>query len=217
MPRPRARPSAAARAGRRGDDAHAAGTFGHQHRAVGQERQRPGIDQAAGDGLHLELAGRGGERRRLRRACRWRSAARPPARSPPSATRSRVRQVSSCMIRSRCKSSRVCRHDCKRRDRRWASRERHRHVTLIDSTVSVTIRHSDSEPIASEAATALDQSGRSNGRGRLSKPAPRRATGSWPKSLQGAGKSPATHCKFAAIAGKIAAARARTWRNRGNG
>ena len=38
-------------------------------------------------------------------------------------------------------------------------------LTLIDSMVRVTIRHSESEPIASEAATALINRVRSNGRG----------------------------------------------------
>ena len=38
-------------------------------------------------------------------------------------------------------------------------------VTLIDSTVRATIRHSDSPPIASEAATALVNRDRSDGRG----------------------------------------------------
>ena len=40
-------------------------------------------------------------------------------------------------------------------------------VTLIDSTVSVTIRHSDSAPIASEAATAWVNRDEATGAGRL--------------------------------------------------
>ena len=38
-------------------------------------------------------------------------------------------------------------------------------LTLIDSTVRVTIRQSDSEPIASEAATASVSRAGGNGRG----------------------------------------------------
>ena len=47
------------------DDAHAARTLGHQHRAVGQERQRPRIDEAPCDGANLEFARRRAERRRF--------------------------------------------------------------------------------------------------------------------------------------------------------
>jgi hypothetical protein len=43
--------------------------------------------------------------------------------------------------------------------------------TLIESTVSVTTRHSDSEPIASEAAMALVSREDATGAGRLMKPA----------------------------------------------
>src|ERR1700716_4172201 len=46
-------------------------------------------------------------------------------------------------------------------------------LTLIDSTVSVTIRHSDSEPIASEAATALVNRDEATGAAWPSKPAAR--------------------------------------------
>ena len=42
-----------------GDDAQPAGPLGHQHAAVGQERERPGIIQAARDSLDRERAGRG--------------------------------------------------------------------------------------------------------------------------------------------------------------
>ena len=44
-------------------------------------------------------------------------------------------------------------------------------VALIDSTVSVTTRHSDSVPIASEVAMALVSREDATGAGRLSKPA----------------------------------------------
>src|SRR3979490_2281571 len=46
-------------------------------------------------------------------------------------------------------------------------------VTLIDSTVSATIRHSESEPIASEAATALVNRDEATGAAWPSKPAAR--------------------------------------------
>jgi hypothetical protein len=46
-------------------------------------------------------------------------------------------------------------------------------VTLIDSTVSATIRHSESEPIASEAATALVNWDEATGAAWPSKPAAR--------------------------------------------
>ena len=52
-------------------------------------------------------------------------------------------------------------------------------VTLIDSTVSVTTRHSDSAPIASEVGDGVGQSGRSDRRGAAVKAAPCRATVSW--------------------------------------
>jgi hypothetical protein len=44
-------------------------------------------------------------------------------------------------------------------------------VTLIESTVSVTIKHSDSAPIASEAATVSVSRDEAAGAERLSKPA----------------------------------------------
>jgi hypothetical protein len=44
---------------------------------------------------------------------------------------------------------------------------------LIDSTVSATIRHSESAPIASEAATALVNRDEATGAAWLSKPAAR--------------------------------------------
>jgi len=46
-------------------------------------------------------------------------------------------------------------------------------LTLIDSTVSATIRHSESEPIASEAATALVNRDEATGAAWPSKPAAR--------------------------------------------
>ena len=48
------------------DDAHAAGPLGHQHAAVGQKGERPGMHQPAGDGLDVEIAGGGGENLRRR-------------------------------------------------------------------------------------------------------------------------------------------------------
>ena len=46
-------------------------------------------------------------------------------------------------------------------------------LTLIDITVRATIRHSETEPIASEAATALVNRDEATGAARLSKPAAR--------------------------------------------
>ena len=43
-------------------------------------------------------------------------------------------------------------------------------VTLIDNTVSVTTRHSDSVPIASEVATALVNREEATGAGWFAKP-----------------------------------------------
>jgi hypothetical protein len=45
-------------------------------------------------------------------------------------------------------------------------------LTLIESTVRATIRHSDTEPIASEAATASVSRDEATGADGLSKPAP---------------------------------------------
>ena len=50
------------------DDAQAAGPFAHQHSAVGQERERPGMHQPAGDDLDRKISGGGGECLR-RRSC----------------------------------------------------------------------------------------------------------------------------------------------------
>ena len=67
--------------------------------------------------------------------------------------------------------------------------------TLIENTVSVTIRHSDSEPMASEAATASISRDEATGAERLSKPAEpgdRGVAEFMAEFLQGAGESPAT-------------------------
>jgi len=64
-------------------------------------------------------------------------------------------------------------------------------ATLIESTVRVTIRHSDSEPIASEAATASvsrDEATGADGRTKPAAPGDRIMA----EILQGAGESPAT-------------------------
>ena len=65
-------------------------------------------------------------------------------------------------------------------------------VTLIESTVSVTIRHSDSAPIASEAATVSVSRGEATGAGRPSKPAPPPCDRVMAEILHCAGESPAT-------------------------
>jgi hypothetical protein len=78
--------------------------------------------------------------------------------------------------------------------------------TLIENIVRVTIRHSDSEPIASVAATASFSREEATGVERPLKPvAPgvRIMTGILER---GAGESPATCENFAAITGNIAAA-----------
>jgi hypothetical protein len=89
----------------------------------------------------------------------------------------------------------ICKSPSRRRpslvrdaDHRWVSRDSRRlekkinggyagngiaMLTLIDSTVSVTIRHSESEPIASEAATALVNRDEATGAAWPSKPAAR--------------------------------------------
>jgi hypothetical protein len=64
-------------------------------------------------------------------------------------------------------------------------------ATLIESSVRVTIRHSDNEPIASEAATApasLDEETGAEGRSKPKAPGDRIMA----EILQGAGESPAT-------------------------
>jgi hypothetical protein len=62
------------------------------------------------------------------------------------------------VTRSRCRSPRVV---AQKKNRKWLGKIAFDYAgkgiameTLIESTVRVTIRHSDSEPIASEAATA---------------------------------------------------------------
>jgi hypothetical protein len=63
--------------------------------------------------------------------------------------------------------------------------------TLIESSVRVTIRHSDNEPIASEAATApasLEEETGTEGRSKPKAPDDRIMA----EILQGAGESPAT-------------------------
>ena len=63
--------------------------------------------------------------------------------------------------------------------------------TLIESTVRVTIRHIDNEPMASEAATApasLDEETGAVGRSKPKAPGDRIMA----EILQGAGESPAT-------------------------
>ena len=64
-------------------------------------------------------------------------------------------------------------------------------VTLIESTVSVTIRHSDSAPIASEAATVSVSRDEATGAERPSKPAPP-CDRVMVEILHCAGESPAT-------------------------
>jgi hypothetical protein len=80
-------------------------------------------------------------------------------------------------------------------------------LTLIENTVRVTIRHSDTRQIASEAATAPASLDDATGADGPSKPA---AVGDriMAEFLRCAGESPATVGKFAAIAGNIAAAEA---------
>ena len=77
-------------------------------------------------------------------------------------------------------------------------------VTLIESTVSVTTRHSDSAPIASEAAMALVSRDEATGARRLTKPA-EPGDPIMVQILQDADESPATSPNLAAIAGIIAA------------
>src|SRR5438876_3783478 len=64
-------------------------------------------------------------------------------------------------------------------------------VTLIETTVSVTIRHSDSAPIASEAATVSVSRDEATGAERPSKPAPP-GDRIMAEILHCAGESPAT-------------------------
>ena len=80
------------------DDAHAAGPLGHQHAAVGQEGERPGMHQAAGERLDGESAGGGGKVCGAAHAPRVGGKARPPAPGSiacrsPSVARQRCRIV----------------------------------------------------------------------------------------------------------------------------
>src|ERR1700738_1415028 len=89
-------------------------------------------------------------------------------------------------------------------------------VTLIDSTVRVTIRHSDSAPNASEAATARVNRCEATGAERLSKPA---APGDriMAEFLQRASESPgATTRNLKGTAGNIGAGMPEKWQNGGN-
>jgi hypothetical protein len=89
-------------------------------------------------------------------------------------------------------------------------------VALIDSTVSVTTKHSDSVPIASEVAMALVSREDATGAGRLSKPAaPGDRTMS--KSFRTRSNHPATPGNVTMPAGNIAAVSHQKWRNRGKG
>src|SRR5664279_3438248 len=86
--------------------------------------------------------------------------------------------------------------------------------TLIESAVRVTITHSDSEPIASEAATAWASREEATGAVRPSKPA---APGVriMVEFLRCAGESPPRPPDFAGIAGNIgagAASKMAKWR-----
>src|SRR5258708_10542352 len=65
-------------------------------------------------------------------------------------------------------------------------------VTLVESTVSATIRQSDSAPIASEAATVWVSRDDATGAERLSKPAPPPCDRVMAEILRCAGESPAT-------------------------
>src|SRR5258708_37669104 len=65
-------------------------------------------------------------------------------------------------------------------------------VTLIESTVSVTIRHSDSAPIASDAATVSVSRDEATGAGQPSKPAPPPGDRVIAEILRCSGESPAT-------------------------
>src|SRR5229473_1787823 len=86
--------------------------------------------------------------------------------------------------------------------------------TLIENTVRVTIKHSDSEPIASVATTASVNREQATGAERPLKPqAP--CDRIMAEFLQCAGESPVTYGNFAGIAGNIGAGRAPKWQNDG--
>jgi hypothetical protein len=85
--------------------------------------------------------------------------------------------------------------------------------TLIDSTVSVTTRHSENAPIASVAAMALVNREEATGAGRLPKPTVP-SDRIMVKFLQDTGESPATSGNLTDSAGNIAAFPAWKARNR---
>ena len=80
--------------------------------------------------------------------------------------------------------------------------------TLVESTVRVTIRHSETEPIASEAATAPASPDEATDAGGCSKPV---APGDdfMGRNPSDAGESPATSENFTGTAGNFAAAAGR--------
>src|SRR6266850_2680405 len=91
-------------------------------------------------------------------------------------------------------------------------------VTLIESTVSVTIRHSDSAPIASEAATVWVSRDDATGAERLSKPAPPPCDRVMAEILRCAGESPATSGGWQQARPAILRRRSvQKWRNDGRG
>jgi hypothetical protein len=78
-------------------------------------------------------------------------------------------------------------------------------LTLIESTVRVTIRHNDSAPSASEAATASASRDEATGADELLKPAAPDDR-IMAEILQCAGESPVAFRNYPAITGNIAAA-----------
>jgi hypothetical protein len=102
------------------------------------------------------------------------------------------------IARSRCRSCAVWRKIAERLENNWPGKMGSGYagigiamLTLIESTVRLTITHSDSEPIASEAATAsvsLDEATGAEGRSKPAAPGDRIMA----EILQGAGESPAT-------------------------
>jgi hypothetical protein len=78
---------------------------------------------------------------------------------------------------------------------------------VIESTVSVTTKASDSEPIASRTATALVSPDEATGAERASKPAAPGDRFMAGNPLHRTGEAPVAVERFAAIAGDIAAAR----------
>src|ERR1035437_6361639 len=86
--------------------------------------------------------------------------------------------------------------------------------TLIESAVRVTIRHSDSEPIASEAATASASRDEATGAERPLKP-PVPGNRIIAKILQGAGESPRATGILLESPAILRRELARKWRNGG--